>query len=145
MRELEEVAALFDGVVALLSFGHGVAAYLLSRRRVVVNSRLLLAITVFCGLWVAAALSQVALLSIPGIYPVGIVVGVFLLSSITYFSWLSVYLGGVLGATVAWFGVVPAADLFACVFVVLPCVALALLGAFCSYLLNGRKEINGVR
>jgi len=63
-REFQEVEALFNGVVALLSFAPAVIAFALalSRRRVDVvdvTQGLLLAVALYCSLWVTAALFSV--------------------------------------------------------------------------------------
>lgn len=139
MRELEQVSALFNIAAALLAFLHAAVAFVLSRRHVAVNMKLLLAVALFCGMWVAAALFDLAMLSVTGVYPAGIVLGVFLLSSFAQFSWLSIYLGVIMGGTAAWVAAIPESGILACIFVVLPCAVYALIGGLCSYMLVHRR------
>ena len=69
------------------------------------------------------------IITVPGVYPVTIVVGVLMLSHYLVFDWLSLYLGAVVGSAIGWYIGAPLTDAFVCLSVVGPCVALALLGA----------------
>ena len=129
LRELEEVTAALDGAAALVAIAHAVAAFVLARRPVALNLRLLAASVVFFGLWAAAALLRLDLMAIPGLYPVGAIVAVFALCMILNPGVLAAYLGAVVGATSACFAALGEADPIVCAAVVVPCAAYALLGA----------------
>ena len=62
-------------------------------------------------------------------YAASIAVSVSILSHFLMFDWVSLYLGSLAGSALAWYVVAPVTDVFACLFVVAPCVALAFLGA----------------
>ncbi len=130
MRELEQVSAVFEAGAALILFLHAAAAVSMARSGVRVVSRTLLALAAYTGLVVAAGLLGMKLLQVPGLFPLAIALGAFTLSVLWPFSWLSIYLGVVIGGALAWAMVMPRLDLLGCLYVIAPCVVYAFAGAW---------------
>lgn len=130
MRELEQVSAVFEGGAALILFLHAAAALSMARSGVRVVPRVLFALAAYSGVVIAAGLLGMKLFQLPGLFPLAIALGSFTLCVLWSFSWLSIYLGVVIGGALAWTVVMPGLDLFACLFVIVPCVVYAFAGAW---------------
>jgi hypothetical protein len=140
IRELEEVSALFETGMALLFLIHAFALFVISRRWFELQVPCVLGVALICVGVVSGALLQVPGLTIPGAYPLSIVVGVAILGWITRFGWVSLYLGSGVGCLMAWYVAAPVSDAFACLFVTAPCVIYAFIGAGVS---RGLAYISG--
>lgn len=129
IRELEEVSAVFEAGAALLLLLHAVALFVISRRWFAFQVPWALGITLLCAGIVSGALLQVPVLTIPGVYPLSIVVGVAVASWLARIGWVSLYLGSVFGCLLAWYVAAPVSDAFACLFVTVACVVYVFVGA----------------
>lgn len=129
MRELEQVSALFEGGIAMLLWAHAVALLWLARGPLRFTWPLAAGVALLCGTALSGALLQWPPLASPIAYALSIVIGAAILSHFTTFSWVSLYAGAVVGGTIAWYAAGPAPDAFVGLFVVIPCIGYALLGA----------------
>jgi hypothetical protein len=144
IQELEQVGAVIEGGIALILLAHGGALLALSRRPLqirwpyalgvalvcaVILSGSLLGAPLVCAVILSGSLLGAPLISLQGVYPALIVASVSILSHVLRFSWVSLYLGSLAGSVLAWYVLAPVTDVFASLFVVGPCVALAFLGA----------------
>jgi len=138
MRELEQVSALFEGGIAILLWAHAVALLWLARNPCTFRWPLAVGVALLCGTALSGALLQWPPLASPIGYALSIVIGAAIVSRFTTFSWVSLYAGALVGGTIAWYAAGPAPDAFAGLFVVMPCVAYALLGAALGRLVTRR-------
>lgn len=129
IEELERVSAFLEGGFSLLLLIHGAAFFALSRRRLVIEWRYSVAVALVCTGMVSGSLLGVPLITVPGVYPITIVVSASILSHYLVFNWLSLYLGAVVGSAIGWSIGAPLTDAFVALSVVGPCVALVFLGA----------------
>lgn len=134
IREFEQVNAFFEVGLALVLLIHGVGLAAFSRRPPVFRWPYTLGVGLACALIVSGSLLGASVTALPGAYPISIIVSVAILSHLLMFSWISLYLGAVIGSALACFGAAPAPDAFACLFVVVPCVAFAFVGAGVRFL-----------
>ena len=132
LRELEQATGWLEALVAVVLLLHAVAVTTLFRRGVTVSPRLVVGLSLYCGVVVAAALLGIEMFRIPGMYPGAIALGAFALAYLPRFSWLSLYLGVVIGGGVAWVIAAPDNDPLACLFVIGPSLIYALAGGWCA-------------
>ncbi len=129
IQELEQVSTFLEGSFTIILLIHGAVLFALSRRRLQIRWHFALSVALICAVVVSGSLLGLPIITLPGIYPVTIVASVLTLSHYLVFDWLSLYLGAVFGSTLGWYFGAPLTDLFVCLAVVGPCVALAFLGA----------------
>ena len=129
IQELEQVSAVVEGGISLILLAHGAALFALSRRPLQIRWPYALGVALVCAVILSGSLLGAPAFSLPGVYAASIVVSVSILSHFLMFGWVSLYLGSLAGSALAWYVVAPVTDVFACLFVVAPCVALAFLGA----------------
>jgi hypothetical protein len=135
MKELEQVSAAVEGGISLILLFHAGALIALSRRPLVIKWPYAIAVALVCAVFVSGSLLSLPVISWLGIYPLSIVASVALLSHFLMFGWVSLYLGTLSGSVLAWYAAPPVSDPFACLAVVVPCIALAFLGAGLRHLL----------
>jgi hypothetical protein len=129
IQELEQVSAVVEGGFALILLIHGGALLALSRRPLQIRWPYALGVALVCAVILSGSLLGTPVFSLPGVYAASIVVSVSILSHFLMFGWVSLYLGSLAGSVLAWHVVAPVTDVFASLFVVGPCVALAFVGA----------------
>lgn len=129
LRELEQVSAWFEGVLAMVLVAHAAALFWLSRNPFTFRWPLAFGVALICASFLGGALLKFSVLAVPGTYGIAIVIAVAILSHVARFDWLSLYFGALVGSAIAWYGTAPTLNTFVGLFVAGPCVVYALVGA----------------
>lgn len=146
IRELEEVSAALEGIFAVVLLIHAAVAFNMARRGVLIEPRLTLLLAVFAAALLGASMTGLApVLRIPGVYPVAIVAGAAILCRVLPSSWLSLYLGAVIGSVAALVFTSPSLEPFAFLGVVAPFVVLTFAGGALGRWMRKRSARQGSR
>ena len=140
IRELEQLSAFFEAGACLILLVHAALLAAYSKRPLRIFWPLAVVTGLLCAAVMAGSFAGLPILNLTGANAASIVVGVAVVSVVMRFNWTSLYLGALLGSTLAWLAITAQADVFVGLFVVGPAVVYALLG---GALAGGLKRLPG--